>query len=172
VRLLASALSVVLLIVCSSAASTDFSGTWALDLKASTSPESLLKRLQIPLIQRRLAARMKIEAVYKQSPKLLVIFSQGSGFSRTEQIRLSGPPESRTEAMTGPYTIQTRWSADGAQLVSTYHFRLKDGETASLVIKRKLTDAGSTLVLDGAMHVEGEPQKWTVQRVWRKSVRG
>ena len=171
-RLLASSLCLVLLVVCSSAASTDFSGTWALDVKASTSPESLLKRLQIPLIQRRLAARIKIEAVYKQSPKLFVIVSRSSGFSRTEQIRLSGPPESRTEAMTGPYTIQTRWSAGGAELVSTYHFRLKSGETASLVIKRKLTEAGSTLVLDGAMHVEGEPQKWTVQRVWRKNVRG
>ena len=167
-RLLTSSLCIVFLIVYSSAASTDFSGTWALDLKASTSPDSILKRLQIPLIQRRLAARIKLDAVYKQSPNLLVIVSRGSGFSRTEQIRLNGPPESRTEELTGPYTIQTRWSADGAQLISTYHFRLKDGETASMVIKRKLTDAGSTLVLDGAMHVEGESQKWLLQRVWRK----
>jgi hypothetical protein len=171
VRLLASALCVVLLIVCSSAASTDFSGTWALDLKASTSPDSLLKRLQIPLIQRRLAARIKLEAVYKQSPNLLVIVSRGSGFSRTEEIRLNGPPESRTEAITGPYTIQTRWSADGGQLITTYHFRVKDGKTASLVIKRKLADAGTTLIQNGTMHVEGEPQAWLVQRIWRKSAK-
>jgi hypothetical protein len=171
VRLLASALCVVLSIVCSSAASTDFSGTWALDLKASTSPDSLLKRLQIPPIQRHLAAKIKLEAVYRQSPNLLVIISRGSGFSRTEQIRLNGPPESRTEAMTGSYTIQTRWSADGAQLITTYHFRLKDGKTASLVIKRELTDAGTTLVLNGTMRVEAEPQEWLVQRVWRKSAK-
>jgi hypothetical protein len=157
--------------VCSSAASTDFSGTWALDLKASTSPDSILKRLQIPLLQRRLAARIKLEAVYRQSPNLLVVISRGSGFSRTEQIRLNGPPESRTEALTGSYTIQTRCSADGDQLITTYHFRVKDGKTASLVIKRKLTDAGTTLVLNGTMRVEGEPQEWLIQRIWRKSAK-
>jgi hypothetical protein len=157
--------------VCSSAASSDFSGTWSLDLKASTSPDSLLKRLQIPLIQRRLADRIKLEAVYKQSPDLLTIISRGPGFSRTEEIRLKGPPESRTEALTGPYTIQTRWSTDGNQLITTYHFRVKDGKAASLVIKRNLTDGGATLVQNGTMSVEGESQKWVVQRIWRKSAK-
>src|SRR5580704_5024894 len=99
------------LIVCSCEASTNFSGSWAIDLKASTSPDSLLKRLQIPFVQRRFAASMKIEAVYKQSPDQLVIRARGPGFSRTEQIQINGPPEARKEELTGPYTIQTRWSA-------------------------------------------------------------
>ena len=73
--------------------------------------------------------------------------------------------------MTGSYTIQTRWSADGAKLITTYNFRLKDGKNASLVIKRKVTDAGFTLVLDETMSVEGEPQHWAVQRIWRKSAK-
>src|SRR5580692_1339533 len=144
-RLLASALGVLFLIVCSSAASTNFSGTWDLDLRASTSPDLLLKRLEISSIHRRLAARMKLKAVYRQTPDLLVIISRGSGFSRSEELHLNGPAESRTEAMTGSYTIQTRWSADGTQLMTTYKFRLKDGKNASLVIKRKVTDEGSTL---------------------------
>lgn len=114
---------------------------------------------------------MKLEAVYRQSPDLLVIISRTSGFSRTEQIHFNRPPESRTEAMTGSYTIQTQWTADGAQLITTYHFRLKDGKNASLVIKRKLTDAGTTLVVNETMHVEGEPQKWLFQRIWRKSAK-
>ena|ERR1700759_4644197 len=168
-RPLPSALCVLFLIVCSSAASTDFSGTWDLDLKASTSPDSLLKRLQISSIHRRLAAHMKLKAVYRQTPDLLVIISKGSGFSRTEELHLNGPAESRTEAMTGSYTIQTHRSAGGAQLISTYRFRLKDGKNASLIIKRKVTDAGSTLILDETMRVEGEPQNWAVQRIWRKS---
>jgi hypothetical protein len=71
--------------------------------------------------------------------------------------------------MTGSYTIQTHWSTDGAQLITTYNFRLKDGKKAKLFIKRKVTDAGSTLVLDETMRVEGEPQNWTVQRIWRKN---
>jgi hypothetical protein len=170
-RFLASALSVLFLIVCSSAASTDFSATWVLDLRASTSPDALLKRLQISSIHRRLAAHMKLKAVYRQTPDLLVIISRGSGFSRTEQLHFNGPPESRTEAMAGSYTIQTRWSADGAQLITTYNFRLKDGKNASLVIKRKVTDAGTTIVLDETMRVEGEPQNWSVQRIWRKNAK-
>ena len=170
-RFLASGLSGLFLIVCSCAASTDFSGNWALDLKASTSPDSLLERLQIPLIQRRLAARLKIESVYRQSPNQLVIISRGPGFSRTEQIHLNGPMESRTEQLTGSYVTQTRWSADGTQLITTYHFRLKDGKNASLVIKRKLTDAGTKLVMNASMRVEGEPQTWEVQRIWRKGAK-
>ena len=149
----------------------DFSGNWALDLKASTSPDSLLKRLQIPLVQRHLAARLKIEAVYRQSPNQLVIISRGPGFSRTEQIHFNGPPDSRTEGLTGSYVIQTRWSSDGTQLITTYHFRLKDGKNANLVIKRKLTDAGTTLVMNATMRVQGEPQTWEVQRVWRKGAK-
>jgi hypothetical protein len=168
-RFLASALSVLFLIVCSSVASTNFSGTWDLDLKASTSSDLLLKRLQISSIHRRFAARMKLKAVYRQTPNLLVIISRGSGFSRTEELHLNGQTESRTEAMTGSYTIKTHWSADGAQLITTYNFRLKDGKNARLVIKRKISDAGSTLVLDETMRVEGESQNWTVQRVWRRN---
>jgi hypothetical protein len=137
------------LIVCSCEASANFSGSWAIDLKASTSPDSLLKRLQIPFVQRRFAASMKIEAVYKQSPDQLVIRARGSGFSRTEQIQINGPPEARTEKITGPYTIQTRWSAAGTQLITTYNFRTKDGKNAILIINRSLTDAGATLVLNG-----------------------
>ena len=168
-RFLASVLTGFFLIVCSSAASTNFSGTWALDLKASTSPDSVLKRLEIPPIQRRLAARMKLEAVCRQSPNQLVIISRCPGFSRTEKLYFNGPAESRTEAVTGRYTIQTRWSADGAQLITTYNFRVKDGRNASLVIKRNLTDEGTTLVLNETMRVEGEPQIRVVQRIWRRS---
>jgi hypothetical protein len=170
-RFLASVLTGFFLIVCSSAASTNFSGTWTLDLKASTSPDSVLKRLEIPPIQRRLAARMKIQAIYRQLPDQLVIVARGSGFSRTERLLFNRPPESRTEQMTGTYTIQTRWSADDTQLISTYNFRLKDGKNASLVIKRKLTDSGTTIVLDQTMRVEGEPQKWEVQRIWHKAAK-
>jgi hypothetical protein len=141
--------SCVFLIVCSCEASTNFSGSWAIDLKASTSPDLLLKRLQIPFVQRRFAASMKIEAVYKQSPDQLVIRARGAGFSRTEQIQINGPPETRKEEITGPYTIQTRWSAAGTQLITTYNFRTKDGKNAILIINRSLTDAGATLVLNG-----------------------
>jgi hypothetical protein len=167
-RFLLAFLSCFFLIIFSCEAYANFSGSWAIDLKASTSPESLLKRLQIPFVQRRLAASIKIEAVYKQSPEQLVIRASGPGFSRTEQIQINGPPEARTEKIIGSYTIQTRWSAAGSQLITTYNFRTKDGKNAVLIVNRSLADAGATLVLNGTMQVEGEPQKWVVRRVWRK----
>jgi hypothetical protein len=167
-RSLSAALFALFSIVCPCLAATDFSGSWVIDLNASTSPDGLLKRLHIPYIQRRLAGSIQIEAVYKQTPNLLVIVARGPGFSRTEQLPFNGPPESRTEKLTGPYTLQTRWSPDGTQLMTTYSFRTKDGKNASLVIKRRLTEAGASLVLTNTMHVEGESQKWVVQRVWRK----
>jgi hypothetical protein len=34
-----------------------------------------------------------------------------------------------------------------------------------------LTDGGTTLVQNGTMSVEGESQKWVVQRIWRKSAK-
>jgi hypothetical protein len=98
-RLLEAVFSALFLIACSCSASADFSGIWAIDLKASTSPDALLKRLQIPLIQRRLAASLKIKAVYRQSQDLLTVDARGPGFSRTEQIPFNEPP-TRSEQIT------------------------------------------------------------------------
>ena len=79
-RLLAAVFSDLFLIVGLCFASADFSGLWATDLKALTSSEALLKRLQIPLIQRRLAASLKIKAVYRQSQDLLTVDARGPSF--------------------------------------------------------------------------------------------
>ena len=125
-RLLAAVFSGLFLILGSCFASADFSGLWAIDLKASTSSGALLKRLQIPLIQRRLAASLKIKAVSRQSQDLLTVDARGPNFSRTEQIHFSKPPASRNEQITGPYTIESRWPGDRSQLMTTYKFRTKD----------------------------------------------
>jgi hypothetical protein len=67
-----------------------------------------------------------------------------------------------------PCLAATDFSGSWAIDLTTYSFRTKDGKNASLIIKRKLTEAGASLVLTNTMHVEGEPQKWVVERVWRK----
>ena len=170
-RFLAFALCIFFLIVCSSAASTDFSGTWVLDLRASTSPDALLKRLQISSIHRRPAAHMKLKAVYRQTPDLLVIISRGSGFSRTEQLHFNGPPESRTEALAGVVynsdtLINRRRSTDHNVQLSP-----EGRKKCESSYQTKVTDAGTTLALDETMRVEGEAQSWAVQRIWRKSAK-
>src|SRR6476469_3190408 len=150
-RLWAAVFSGLLLIVGSCFASADFSGTWAIDLKASTSPDALLKRLQIPLIQRRLAASLRIKAVYRQSQDLLTVDARGPGFSRTEQIHFNKPPVSRNEQITGPYTIESRWSGDRSQLITTYEFRTKDGKKAAQITKQNWP-VGSSIAAPRAVH--------------------
>jgi len=167
-RALLAATIVVLLPVCYALGSTDLSGKWVLDLHASSSSDPMLKRLGVPWIERKLAASIKLESTYTQSPSLLTIRTHGPAFSRTELIRLDNKPETKTEALTGLYTIRIRWSPDGTQLVSTISFRTKDGHDAQLIVVRQLGDAGKTLVLTQTLKVTGDSGTWMVRRVWRK----
>jgi len=128
----------------------------------------MLKRLGVPWIERKLAASIKLESTYTQSPSLLTIHTHGPAFSRTELIRLDNKPETKTEALTGLYTIRIRWSPDGTQLVSTISFRTKDGHDAQLIVVRQLADAGKTLLLTQTLKVAGHPGTWMVRRVCRK----
>jgi hypothetical protein len=101
-RTLLAATIVVLLPVCYTLGSTDFSGKWVLDLHASSSSDPMLKRLGVPWIERKLAASIKLESTYTQSPSLLTIHTHGPAFSRTELIRLDNKPETnRAQEWTG-----------------------------------------------------------------------
>ena len=68
-------------------ASVNFNGAWMLDLKASDSPEPMLKRMGVSALERKLAASTKLESTYRQSGNLLTITTRGPGFSRTEHLR-------------------------------------------------------------------------------------
>ncbi|HZC34912.1 MAG TPA: hypothetical protein VE242_04825 [Chthoniobacterales bacterium] len=57
--------------VASAIGSTDFSGTWVLDLKASSSPEPILKRLGASWIERTLGSSVQLESTYIQTPSML-----------------------------------------------------------------------------------------------------
>jgi hypothetical protein len=154
---------------CSSAsAAADLSGNWVIDLKASDSPDAMLKRLGIGWIQRILATSTKIEATYCISPGLLTIDTRGPAFSRTEQIRLDGQPDRKTEKLTGPYTIISKWDPTENKLVSTSTFDTKDGRPGELTVVRLLADNGATLVLTQTLKVDGE--QWVVRRIWRRIV--
>jgi hypothetical protein len=123
-------------------ASIDLSGTWVLDLKASDSTEAFMKRLGVPAVQRKLAASVKLGAIYRQSNDHLTVQTRGPGFSRVEQFELNGRPEAKPEKLTGPYTVRTAWSPDGKQLISTNSFRTKDGKNATLRVGSLLGGRG------------------------------
>lgn len=149
-------------------ASVDFSGTWVLDLKASDSPDAMLKRMGASALEQIFAASTKLESTYRQSMNLLTITTRGPFFSRTEQLRLDGAPETKTEKRTGPYTIRNVWSHHGQELISISAFRTRDGKNAEYTVTRELADSGNTLVLTQRLKVEGEPPQPVVRRIWRR----
>jgi hypothetical protein len=151
-------------------ASVNFNGTWVLDLKASDSPEPMLKRMGVSALERKLADSTKLESTYGQSGDLLTITTRGPAFSRTEHLRLDGHPETKTEKGTGTYTIRTSWSHHGKELISTSTFRTKNGRNAELIVARKLADGGNTLVLSQTLKIEGGPQERVLHRIWRRKV--
>ena len=167
-RLLLAAASLVLLSASYAFAGTDFSGTWVLDLRASDSSDSMLKRLGVSWIERKLADSIDLESIYTQTPSVLTIHTRGPAFGRTELICIDGQPEAKEERLTGPYTIRTEWIDREMKLLSTILFRTKDRHDAQLTVVRELVDGGKTLLLTQTLKVSDESEPWILRRVWRK----
>ena len=156
------------LLLSSAAGSTDFSGKWVLDLRSSSSPEPVLKRLGASWVERTLGSSLQLELTCTQTRHLLTVHLRGPAFNRTDVMRIDNKPETKEDSRTGRYTIRTFWSANGTQLVSTISLRTKDSRDAQIIIVRELADEGKTLVLTGTLKVTGESGTYTVRRVWRK----
>jgi hypothetical protein len=146
----------VLLLVSHGFGSTDFSGTWVLDLRASSSPDPILKRLGASWVERQLGSSLELELTYIQTPHLLTVHIRDPAFRRTDLIRINNQPETEEEPRTGRYTIRTRWSGNGTQLVSAVSLRTKDSRDAQLTIVRELADGGKTLILNGEWYAQNK----------------
>jgi hypothetical protein len=162
----------ILTLSTSGLATVNFNGRWVLDLKASDSPEQMLKRMGVSLLERKLAASTKLESTYHRSGELLTVTTHAPGFSRIETFPLDGRIEKKHERQTGPYTIRTAWSKDGQELISTVNFKTKNHKSAELVVARKLTNRENTLVLTQTLSIEGEPNGPSVHRIWQRNARG
>jgi hypothetical protein len=149
-------------------ARTDFNGNWTLDLRASSSPEAVLKRLGASWIERQLGAVVQMQATYKQTPDSLTVTLNAPAYRRTDVMRIDNRPETKEESRTGRYTIRTFWAGNGTQINSTIDFRTKDSRDAQLIIVRQLADGGKTLTLNGTLKVAREPKTYTLRRVWRR----
>lgn len=147
----------------------NFSGSWTLDLRASDSPDSMMKRMGVPWIERKLAASTKLEATYHQTRDVLTVTSRAPGFSRVETFHFDGRTETKNEKRTGAYTIRTAWSNDHQQLISTSHFKTRHEKNAKLVVTRQLSNGGKILVLTETLKIEGEPDGPPIRRVWHRS---
>lgn len=158
----------LLLAVAPAFANTDFNGNWELDLRASSSPDAVLKRLGASWVERQFGGSLKLQATYIQTPHLLTVHLRGIGFRRTDKLRIDNKPESQEDSLLGRYTIRTFWSGNGAQLLSAVSLRTKEGREAQVTIVRELADGGKTLILSGTLKVAGESQTWTLRRIWRR----
>lgn len=158
----------LLLAVSAAFANTDFNGNWELDLRASGSPDAVLKRLGASWVERQFGGSLKLQATYIQTPHLLTVHLRGPAFRRTDKLPIDNKPDSQEDSLLGRYTIRTFWSGNRAQLVSAVSLHTKDGRAAQVTIVRELADEGKTLILSGTLKVAGESQTWTLRRVWRK----
>jgi len=121
-RLLLAAASTLLFLVSPAFCVADFSGKWVLDLRASSSPHAILKRLGASWVERRFGGSIQMEATYTQTPQLLTVDHRGFGFQKTDVIRIDNKPEIQQDSLLGRYTIRTFWSENGMQLISVISF--------------------------------------------------
>lgn len=168
IRVLLVAAGALLLAASSAFARADFNGEWVVDLRASSSPDAVMKRLGASWIERQLGGAVQLQATYKQTPDLLTVTLKGPGFRRTDVMPINNQPETKEDSRTGKYTIRTFWAGNGTQLNSAISFRTKDSRDAQLTIVRELSDGGKTLTLTGTMKIAGESQTHTLRRVWRR----
>ncbi|HYZ72367.1 MAG TPA: hypothetical protein VE641_04765 [Chthoniobacterales bacterium] len=168
IRVLLIAAGALLLAPSSVFARADFNGEWVVDLRASSSPDAVMKRLGASWIERQLGGAVQLQATYKQTPDLLTVTLKGPGFRRTDVMPINNQPEAKEDSRNGKYTIRTFWAGNAMQLNSAISFRTKDSRDAQLTIIRQLADGGKTLTLTGTLKIAGEPQTHTLRRVWRR----
>ena len=166
--LLLTVASTLLFLVSTAFGFADFSGKWVLDLRASSSPHAMLKRLGASWVERRFGASLQMEATYTQTPQLLTVDRQGFGFQKTDLIRIDNKPEIQQDSLLGRYTIRSYWSESGTQLISDISFRTKESRDAQMTVVRELADGGKTLVWSSTLKIAGESGSWALRRVWRK----
>jgi hypothetical protein len=150
----------------------NFSGNWALDLKASTSFEALMTQMGANFLERRYAASVKLKATLQQTEQAVTITARGPGFAFDETLYLDGRAAPGNLDLLGATSVKTRiaWSEDHQQLIEIHQINTKQGKEGQLIIKRYLIDDGKTLVAAYTLKLNAEPNQTSAQQIWRKEV--
>ena len=146
------------------------SGTWMLDLKASTSVEPLMKQIGAGLLEQKYATSTRLKATFHQTEQVLTIATRGPGFALDETLYLDGRTDPSNQQLLGATALKTRtaWSEDHKQLVATHQIKTKQGKEGQLIIKRYLIDEGKTLVVAFTLELNAEPNKTSARQIWHK----
>jgi hypothetical protein len=148
----------------------NFSGTWALDLKASTSFQDLMKQIGAGFLERKYADSVKLKATLQQNEHILTIAARGPGFAFDEILYLDGRTAPSKLDLLGATSHKTRtaWSEDRQQLIETHQIYTKQGKVGQLIIKRYLIDKGKTLVAAYTLTLNAEPTQTSARQIWHK----
>src|ERR1700726_3852824 len=150
----------------------NFSGTWALDLKASTSFDALMKQIGAGFLDRKYGDAVKLKATLSQNEHVLTIAARGPGFAFDEILYLDGRTALGKLDLLGAISLKTRtaWSEDHQQLIETHLINTKQGKEGQLIIKRYLIDEGKTLVAAYTLKLDAEPNQTSARQIWHKEV--
>jgi hypothetical protein len=122
----------------------NFSGSWTLDLGASTSLEPLMNQIGASPLDRKYAAETTLKATLQQTDDVLTVATRGPGFALDQTLYLDGRNDPGNLQLLGATSVNVRtvWSKDYKQLIETHQIRTKQGRDGQLTIKRYLIDQG------------------------------
>ena len=148
----------------------NFSGTWALDLKGSTSFEPLMKQIGASFLERTYAASVKLKATLHQTELVMTIAARGPGFAFDEILYLDGHTAPSNLEVLGATSLKTTtaWSKDHQQLIEAHQIKTKQVKEGQLIIKRYLIDEGKTLVAAYTLKLNAEPIQTSARQIWHK----
>lgn len=148
----------------------NFSGLWALDRRASTSIQPLMKYMGASYLQRKFADSANLRATYRQTASVLTIAVRGAAVAMDETLHLDGRADRRSQEILGltSLKIRTTWSNDHKELVETRQVKTKRGQDGQLIIRRHLMNEGKSMVVAFALRLEGKPSTTSCRQVWQK----
>ena len=148
----------------------NFSGTWTLDLKASTSVEPLMKQIGASLLEQKYAAWITLRATVHQTEQVLTVATRGLGFALDRTLYLDGRTDPSNKQLFGATAQKTRtaWSEDQKQLVETHQIKTRQGKEGQLIIKRYLIDDGKSMVVAFTVRLNAEPEITSACQIWHK----
>src|SRR5262249_14018255 len=79
----------------------DFSGSWTLDLQASTSLEPLMNQIGASSLDRKYAAQTSLKAKLEQTEDALKVSTRGPGFALDQTLYLDGRDDSGSLELLG-----------------------------------------------------------------------
>lgn len=139
----------IIALVCASFAlcvAVDFTGTWKLDLGASSIPDAILEAQGLSWVEKQAAKSLSVTQKVTQTATLLTIVIEPSWMGARQDLTLGGPfMEKPGEGGRPPYRIRAYLTNGGEAVAVETVGRNKKGVTLQATLLRTLEDQGKTM---------------------------